>query len=84
MLASREAGCRPGLAPASTAKHPRRLDAGRRLILGEGDRAIRRRPLWISASPLPARAVVLARANAALSELVSMKAGRLSSRLSDF
>jgi hypothetical protein len=41
----------PGLAPASTAKHPRRLDAGPRLILSEGDRAIRRRPLWISAIP---------------------------------
>jgi hypothetical protein len=39
------------VAPASTAKHPRRLDAGRRPILGEGDRAIRRRSLWISAIP---------------------------------
>ena len=41
----------PGLAPASAAKHPRRIDAGWRLILGEGDRAIWRRPRWISATP---------------------------------
>ena len=35
------------------------------------------------ALPSPAGAVVLARVNAALSELVSMKAGRLSTPVSD-